>query len=69
MQLKQRADALQRLLRVHYGHESFRPHQLEGLAGTLAGQDVLLILPTGGPAGCLSAVLCQCFSQGSPSTF
>ncbi|GAB4818307.1 hypothetical protein N2152v2_005353 [Parachlorella kessleri] len=40
--------ALQRLLRLHYGHESFRPQQLEAIAATITGKDCLLILPTGG---------------------
>jgi hypothetical protein len=39
--------ALHRLLKNHYGHDSFRPQQQEAVAATITGKDCLLILPTG----------------------
>ena len=39
---------LNSLLHNHFGHSTFRPLQLEAIQGTLSGQDVLVILPTGG---------------------
>lgn len=35
-------------LRTHWGHDAFRPLQAEAIEATLAGHDVLVILPTGG---------------------
>ena len=40
--------ALMQKLQMHWGHTAFRPLQLEAMEGTLAGRDMLLILPTGG---------------------
>jgi ATP-dependent DNA helicase RecQ len=36
------------LLEQHWGHAAFRPGQAEAVAGALAGEDALVILPTGG---------------------
>jgi superfamily II DNA helicase RecQ len=35
-------------LKYHFGHELFRPFQLDAVQATLSGRDSLLILPTGG---------------------
>ena len=35
------------ILRQHWGHEGFRPLQLQALQATLQGKDSLVILPTG----------------------
>ena len=39
---------LHHLLHAHFGYETFRPLQLTAMSSLLSGQDVLLILPTGG---------------------
>lgn len=39
--------ALLELLRQHWGHQGFRPLQLQALQATLQGKDSLVILPTG----------------------
>ena len=39
---------LRRLLKEHFGYDSWRPLQEEIIAATLAGKDVLALLPTGG---------------------
>lgn len=39
---------LQAILELYFGYNVFRPRQLEAIKATLAGIDVLLILPTGG---------------------
>ena len=49
----QRAALLQKL-QMHWGHTLFRPLQLEAVEATLAGRDLLLILPTGGVLCCLN---------------
>ncbi|KAK9864131.1 hypothetical protein WJX84_002643 [Apatococcus fuscideae] len=36
------------ILRQHWGHQGFRPLQLQALQATLQGKDSLVILPTGG---------------------
>ena len=36
------------LLQEHWGHQGFRPGQWEAIEATLAGRDVLAVLPTGG---------------------
>ena len=36
------------LLERHWGHPSFRPGQAEAIAAARAGEDALVILPTGG---------------------
>ncbi len=40
-------DSLPRLLKTHFGYESFRPLQREIMDAALGGRDVLAILPTG----------------------
>lgn len=35
-------------LRRHWGYDSFRTHQAEAIDAAIAGQDVLVVLPTGG---------------------
>ncbi|KAL4426260.1 hypothetical protein ABPG77_009875 [Micractinium sp. CCAP 211/92] len=40
--------ALRGVMRAHWGQAEFRPQQAEAVASTLAGRDVLVILPTGG---------------------
>ncbi|MHB8461972.1 MAG: DEAD/DEAH box helicase, partial [Vulcanimicrobiaceae bacterium] len=40
--------ALDDALKHHFGYESFRPLQREICERTLAGEDVLALLPTGG---------------------
>lgn len=45
------AAALRQVMRQHWGHADFRPLQAEAVAATLAGQDTLIILPTGGVLG------------------
>jgi superfamily II DNA helicase RecQ len=39
---------LARVLASSYGYSNFRPQQLDAIKGTLRGEDVLLLLPTGG---------------------
>lgn len=39
--------ALLEILRQHWGHQGFRPLQLQALQATLQGKDSLVILPTG----------------------
>ncbi|MES2706458.1 MAG: DNA helicase RecQ [Verrucomicrobiota bacterium] len=39
---------LSRLLKDHFGYDSFRPQQEEIIQATMAGRDVLALLPTGG---------------------
>jgi hypothetical protein len=41
-------EGLAHVMRQHWGHDAFRPLQAEAVAATLAGGDVLVILPTGG---------------------
>lgn len=36
------------LLRIHFGYESFRPGQEKAIDSLLSGQDVVVVLPTGG---------------------
>ncbi|KAL4436561.1 hypothetical protein ABPG75_003700 [Micractinium tetrahymenae] len=40
--------ALRGVMSTHWGHDQFRPLQAEAVASTLAGRDVVVILPTGG---------------------
>lgn len=52
--------ALLRTARLHWGPAfEFRPLQAEAVAATLAGQDVLIILPTGAAAGGRTWVLAR----------
>lgn len=39
--------ALLQVLQQNFGFTAFRPQQVEAVAATLSGRDVLLILPTG----------------------
>lgn len=41
-------DALEALLKRHFGHGRFRPMQREIIDDTLAGRDVFVLMPTGG---------------------
>lgn len=41
-------DALKTLLHAHFGYSTFRPFQLDAINAVISGQDVLLVLPTGG---------------------
>ncbi len=41
-------DHLRHLLKAHFGYDSWRPLQEEIITATLAGKDVLALLPTGG---------------------
>ena len=41
-------DALDNLLKAHFGHEAFRPRQRAIVDDAVAGRDVFVILPTGG---------------------
>ena len=43
--------AVRDVMRMHWGHDEFRPLQAEALAASLAGRDALVILPTGAAAG------------------
>ena len=40
-------DQLSEALRRHFGHPGFRPGQLEAVEAAVAGQDLLLVMPTG----------------------
>ncbi|PSQ70193.1 MAG: RecQ family ATP-dependent DNA helicase [Bacteroidetes bacterium QH_2_67_10] len=44
----ERADEAREALRRHWGHDSFRPGQREAIGAALAGEDALVVLPTGG---------------------
>ena len=39
---------IHRLLKTHFGYDSFRPNQLEIIQHVLSGKDTLAIMPTGG---------------------
>jgi len=55
-------EELIKALKYHFGHEEFRPFQLDAIQATLAGRDSLLILPTGAASQCVgdvSAVICK----------
>jgi ATP-dependent DNA helicase RecQ len=41
-------DRLDQLLKTHFGYDSLRPMQRRAMETSLAGKDVLLVLPTGG---------------------
>ncbi len=47
-QTERPAAAAQAALRRHWGYETFKPLQEEAVAAALAGQDCLVVLPTGG---------------------
>ncbi len=38
---------LRTLLRHHFGHESFRPGQVQAISSVLSGRDALVVMPTG----------------------
>ena len=42
------ADALDELLKHHFGHEQFRPMQRDIIGDAIAGRDVFVVMPTGG---------------------
>ena len=46
--MPQRKKQLLDLLKIHFGYESFRPGQEEAIDHILAGNDTVVILPTGG---------------------
>lgn len=41
-------DKLTSLLKTHFGHDEFRPLQEQAVDALLSGQDVLILMPTGG---------------------
>lgn len=43
-------------LKYHFGHDKFRPFQLDAIQAALAGRDSLLILPTGAARQCAGNV-------------
>lgn len=46
--IKQKKQQLTELLKIHFGYESFLPGQERAIDNILAGQDTLVVLPTGG---------------------
>lgn len=46
--IKQKKQQLTELLKIHFGYESFLPGQEKAIDNILAGQDTLVVLPTGG---------------------
>jgi len=40
-------ESVRQLLRDRFGHQDFRPGQWEPLDAVLAGQDALVVMPTG----------------------
>lgn len=54
----QRRQLLHQKLQLHYGYTAFRDLQLDACEAMLDGQDILLILPTGGR---LIDVSAKCF--------
>lgn len=57
-------ERLQTALKTHWGYDNFRPLQAAAMTGLMAGQDSLIVLPTGGgkslcyqvPAVCMEGV-------------
>lgn len=45
-------EELCKVLKYSFGHDEFRPLQLEAVQATLSGRDSLLILPTGASELC-----------------
>lgn len=56
--------ALLRTLREHFAMSGFRPGQLEAIQATLAGQDALVILPTGGGKSVAFQLPCHTRAHG-----
>ncbi|KAG2434182.1 hypothetical protein HXX76_007908 [Chlamydomonas incerta] len=56
--------ALLRTLREHFGMSGFRPGQLEAIQATLAGEDALVILPTGGGKSVAFQLPCHTRAHG-----
>lgn len=48
MKIAEQKQTLKELLKIHYGYESFRPGQELAIDTILAGNDALVVLPTGG---------------------
>jgi ATP-dependent DNA helicase RecQ len=46
--IKQQKQHITELLKIHFGYESFLPGQEQAIDNILAGQDTLVVLPTGG---------------------
>ena len=46
--ITQRKQQLRELLKIHFGYESFLPGQEKAIDNILAGQDTVVVLPTGG---------------------
>lgn len=46
--ISQKKQQLKELLKIHFGYESFLPGQEKAIDNILAGQDTLVVLPTGG---------------------
>ncbi|MCX6794720.1 MAG: RecQ family ATP-dependent DNA helicase [Candidatus Falkowbacteria bacterium] len=46
--ISQKKQQLRELLKIHFGYESFLPGQEKAIDNILAGQDTLVVLPTGG---------------------